>query len=115
MFYTTKKNIIGLLYPKAIYGDLRKDKTFMSYMDPENSRVISCLPPAILTSSRADPLKRASKQYYRALKAAGNKCRFLYYGQKNKELTHAFVNLRPYLPESRDALDKICEWFEASV
>jgi acetyl esterase/lipase len=115
MFYTTKKNIIGLLYPKAIYGELRNDKTFMSYMDPDNRRVAGCLPPAILTSSRADPLKKASKQYYRALTAAGNKCRLLYYGQKDKKLTHAFVTLKPYLPESKDALEKICEWFEASV
>ena len=40
MFYTTRKDPLGMFYPSAIYGERIKDDGFMAYMDPENAEVI---------------------------------------------------------------------------
>lgn len=37
MFYTLKRDVIGMVYPRDLYGDRRKDQTFLQYMNPENS------------------------------------------------------------------------------
>lgn len=108
MFYTRKKDLIGLVYPKDLYGEKRKDKSFTCYMNPEHEEVMKSLPPAILTSSRKDYLRKYTLNYARALKEAGHKCKLIYFPEKKKELVHAFVTLHPELPESREALDKIC-------
>lgn len=107
MFYTGKKDVIGLIYPRDLFGDRRKDPDFMQYMDPENEKVIKSLPPVVLTSSRADYLRKYTLSYARALKKAGHKCRLIYFPQEDKELVHAFVTLKPDLPESREAWEKI--------
>ena len=112
MFYTTRKDPLGLVYPSAIYGDLRKDKEFMSLMDPENSEVVSNLPPSVLTSSRSDPLRSYTLSYHEALVKAGADSSLIYYGLKNKELGHAFVTMKPYLPQSLEAYDIMCRWFD---
>lgn len=112
MFYTTRKDLLGLVYPSAIYGGRRKDREFMSLMDPENEEVISNLPPSILTSSRNDPLRNYTLKYHEALVKAGADSSLIYYGLKNKELVHAFVTMEPHLPQSQEAYDIICRWFE---
>ena len=112
MFYTTRKDLLGISYPSAICGDLRKDKEFMSYMDPENPEVLNNLPPSILTSSRCDPLRNYTLRFHRALVESGADSSLVYYGLKNRQLFHAFVVIRPELRESREAFDIICKWFE---
>ena len=112
MFYTTRKDPLGLVYPSAIYGDLRRDREFMSLMDPENSEVTGNLPPSVLTSSRNDPLRSYTLRYHEALIKAGKDSSLIYYGLKNKELGHAFVTMKPYLPQSLEAYDIICRWFD---
>lgn len=112
MLYTTGKDFIGLSYPSAIYPELRSNEEFMRYMDPEDPEVTAALPPAILTSSRNDFLRKHTLGYHEALVKAGKDSSLIYYGLNNKELGHAFVTLRPELPQSREALDIICRWFE---
>ena len=112
MFYTTRKDPLGLVYPSAIYGERRKDSGFMSLMDPENSEVVSNLPPSVLTSSRNDPLRSYTLRYHEALVKAGADSCLVYYGLSNKELGHAFVTMDPHLPQSLEAYDIISRWFE---
>lgn len=112
MFYTTRKDLLGISYPSAICGDLRKDKEFMSYMDPENPEVLKNLPPSILVSSRNDPLRDYTLSFHRALVDSGADSSLIYYGLKNRDLFHDFVVIRPKLRESGEAFDIISKWFE---
>mgnify|MGYP002627063347 CR=1 FL=1 len=83
----------------------------MEWMDPEHSAVVSALPPVLLTSSGADFLKSYTLRYAKALQTREHPCELLYY-PKGKDLTHAFPSLRPELPESRDALERILDWMQ---
>lgn len=111
MFYTAGKDIFGRVYPPDIYGDRCRDKEFMALMDPENEEVVKNLPPSIFTTSRDDFLRGYTIRYAEAVKKAGVPNRLVYYAEKNKDLVHAFVTLWPELPESKNAMDKIDEWF----
>ena len=113
MFYTTRKDLLGLVYPKDMYGGRTKDREFMELMDPENPEVIGNLPPAILTTSKNDFLKKNTIDYAEALKAAGRDFRLLYFAEKDKRLVHAFVTIYPELPESIDAIGRIDDWFRS--
>lgn len=110
MFYTTEKDLIGLVYPKDLYGERRKDSELMQYMDPEHNEVMCNLPPVIMTTSSADFLKSYTLSYARALEKAGHSVKLLNYGE-GKHLVHAFPALRPLLPESADAMSRILHWF----
>ena len=112
MFYTTRKDPIGLVYPRYLFGEKRKDSSFLRYMNPECAEVMEHLPPVFLAGSDADFLKGYTKRYAAALRRAGHPCKLLYY-EDNKELTHAFPALKPELPESRNVLDQLVEWIAA--
>ena len=109
MFYTVRRDMIGIAYASSLYGDRRKDPSFKRLMDPECPEVMDNLPPMFLTSSDADFLKKYTIDYSEALHKAGHPCEFLYY-EGNKELTHAFPSLRTDLPESREVMEKMIEW-----
>ncbi len=109
MFYTTERDLIGLVYPRNIYGERFKDREFMEYMNPENTEVMDNLPHMLLTSSDADFLKHYTLRYEKALRRAGHSCELIYYNAGNKELTHAFPALKPHLPESGEILKRIVE------
>lgn len=115
MFYTTLNDIAGLVYPSEIYGERCKDREFMAYMDPEHEEVIMNLPPSILLTSRNDFLRGYTIRYAEAMKKAGIPNKLVYYAEKKKELIHAFVTMYPELPESKDAVKKIDEWFREAV
>ena len=110
MFYTAKKDLIGRVYIKDLYGERRKDLGLMQYMDPEHKEVMDSLPPVILTTSSADFLKNYTLSYARALETAGHSVKLLDYGE-GKHLIHAFPALNPFLPESADAMSHILHWF----
>jgi acetyl esterase/lipase len=112
MFYTTRKDPVGLVYPRYLFGDKRKDASLMRYMDPECPDVMESLPPVFLAGSEADFLKGYTKRFADALRKAGHPYTLVYY-EDNKELTHAFPALKPELPESQNVLDKMVEWFAA--
>ena len=111
MFYTAKKDLIGRVYVKDLYGEHRKDSGLMQYMNPEHKEVTENLPPVIMTTSSADFLKRYTLDYAEALKKSGNTVKLLNYGE-GKHLIHAFPALSPFLPESVDAMSRILQWFE---
>ena len=111
MFYTTRKDGVGLVYAGNIYGERKKDSSFMRFMDPECPEVMDSLPPVFLAGSDADFLNSYTKRYAEALERAEHPCRLVYY-KDNKELTHAFPALKPELPESLDVLDKLVEWVQ---
>ena len=108
-FYTTRKDVVGLTYGRNLYGDRRKDPSFIRYTDPECPEVMEHLPPVFLVGSEADFLRNYTKRYAAALREAGHPCTLIYY-EDNKELTHAFPALKPGIPESKDVLDKLVKW-----
>ncbi len=109
MFYTSRKDGVGLVYSRNIYGEKHKDPAFMQYMDPEHPEVTNNLPPVFLVGSDADFLNDYTKRYANALQQAGHPSKLVYYSD-NKELTHAFPALKPELPESRDVRERLAEW-----
>jgi len=108
-FYTVRKDAVGLTYGRNLYGDRRKDPSFIRYMNPECPEVLEHLPPVFLVGSEADFLRSYTKRYAAALRAAGHPCTLVYY-EDNKELTHAFPALKPGMPESKDVLEKLVKW-----
>ncbi|MBQ1251256.1 MAG: alpha/beta hydrolase [Clostridia bacterium] len=110
MFYTAKKDLIGRVYLKDLYGERRKDARLMQYMNPEHKEVIDNLPPVIMTTSAADFLKHYTLAYAQALEKAGHPFKLLDYGA-GKQLIHAFPALNPFIPESVDAMSRILHWF----
>lgn len=114
LFYTSRKDKVGLVYARNLYGKKRKDSSFMRYMNPEYPDVMKHLPPVFLAGSDADFLKDNTKRYTAALRRAGHPCKLVYY-EDNRKLTHAFPALKPELPESRNVLDQLVEWIAAVV
>ena len=110
MFYTAKKDLIGRVYLKDLYGERRKDSGLMQYMDPEHSEIMDNLPPVIMTTSSADFLKSYTLSYAQALEKSGHSVKLLNYGE-GKHLIHAFPALNPFIPESVDAMSRILDWF----
>lgn len=110
MFYTAKKDLIGRVYLKDLYGERRKVPGLMQYMNPEHKEVMGNLPPVIMTTSSADFLKHYTLSYAQALEKSGHSVKLLNYGA-GKHLIHAFPALNPYIPESIDAMSRILTWF----
>ncbi|MBR3166057.1 MAG: AMP-binding protein [Lachnospiraceae bacterium] len=110
MFYTNRRDPIGLLLSEQFYGDKRLDRDFLQYMDPEHPEIIDNLPPVFLITSRGDFLNNYTLMYHKALKKAGKKTHLVYYGEK--ELSHAFASLSPDIEQGKDAIDRMLRWFE---
>ena len=110
MFYTRKKDPLGLILADQLYGDKIYDDDFMQFMDPEHPEIIGNLPPAFLITSRGDFLNRYTLNYHEALKNAGRRSHLLYYGEES--LGHAFPTMQVDCPQSQDAVDCMLEWFE---
>ena len=109
MFYTTRRDLLRIVYAKTLYGDKRKNPSFMKLMNPECPEVMDSLPPVFLVGSDRDFLKGYTKHFDAALREAEHPCKLLYY-TGNKELNHAFPALKPDLPESREVWEKLIEW-----
>lgn len=110
MFYTNKKDPIGLLLSEQFYGEKRTDDNFLQYMDPERPEILNNLPPTFLITSYGDFLNNYTLEYHKALKKAGKTTHLVYYGEK--ELRHAFVSVNPEHPQSLDAIERMTSWFE---
>ena len=103
MFYTTKRDKIGLFLPPSIYGKDWKSHPFRPYMDPEHSEILRALPPCFLTTSAGDFLRGYSRQFAAALKRAGADHAFQ--GFLTKSLPHAFAAMLPEREECRQVND----------
>ena len=110
MIYTCLNDPIGMILSEQFYGDKRDDPEFLQYMDPENSEILDNLPPIFLNTSRGDFLNNYTLMFHKVLKDAGKPVKLVYYGEQ--EAIHAFVANDPSLPQSRDAITRMLQWFE---
>ena len=110
MFYTIRKDSIGLLFPKAFYGENYKKHPFYPYMNPEHEAVAGNLPPAMLITSKHDHLRNYTCDFAAALKRKGASCYLKDFGNAST-LIHAFPVFNPALPESMEAVEKIAAFF----
>lgn len=109
MFYVTKSDLIGFTYPATLFGELRHDQKLMSYMNLDHPEILSLLPPVLMTTSKADFLRKYTISYADEIRKSGKSCEVLDY-TSSKEATHAFPAIKPNLPESIDAIEKITAW-----
>lgn len=100
MFYTRKRDKIGLFLTSWIYGKGWKKHPFRPYMNPEHPDIVKNLPPCFLITSKEDNLRAYTLQFYRALKKNNVPCK-LADCPKDKKLTHAFCALFPELKMSQ--------------
>lgn len=110
MFYTLRKDSIGLFLPPALYGDDYKKHPFYPYLNPDNSAVSMYLPPCILITSRQDDLHQYSLDMASALRRGRTPCILKDYGDA-RELTHAFPVFDPELSTSKKVLEDIKRFF----
>lgn len=110
MFYTTRKDSIGLFLPKALYGDGYKKHPFYPFLDPSVPAVGLSLPPCMLITSKKDKLYGYTKDLAAALNRCGTPCKLKNYGD-DPHLYHAFCVFEPELPESRMVIHDICLYF----
>ena len=113
MFYTTRKDSIGLFLPKALYGDGYKKHPFYPFypfLDPSVPAVGLSLPPCMLITSKKDKLYGYTKDLAAALQRCGTPCKLKNYGD-DPHLYHAFCVFEPELPESRMVIHDICLYF----
>ncbi len=112
MFYTTRKDPLGLFLSRAFYGNDEKSRKISIYTNPENPEIIYNIPPTYLVTSKADMLERYTLDFAGEL---GNKGieHYLRHMGSYKNLLHAFPVIRPDLPESSRVIDEIVFWFES--
>ena len=111
MFYTARKDAVGILLSKSIYEDYKCRKRMRKFMNPEHPELINNLPPIYMVTSKADIIEQYTLYYYNALRKKNKKC-FLRHMGRNPKLTHAFPVLKPELPQSEKVIDEIVKWFE---
>lgn len=110
MFYTTRKDSIGLFLPKALYGEGYKSHAFYPYLDPSVPAVGLSLPPCMLITSKRDKLFSYTKDLSQALHRCGTPHTLKNYGD-DPNLYHAFCVFEPELPESRMVIHDIINYF----
>ena len=110
MFYTTRKDSIGLFLPKALYGEGYKKHPFYPFLDPSVPAVGLSLPPCMLITSKKDKLYGYTKDLAEELQRCGTPCKLKNYGD-DPHLYHAFCVFEPELPESRMVIHDICLYF----
>lgn len=114
MFYTNKKDKIGLFLPRYLYGKNYKKEDFLPYINPENPEIISALPPSLLVTSKNDNLQHYTLQFEKALTRQNAPHKLIVF-PKNKALTHAFSVFEPQLEESRKTIDVMLHFFEKTI
>ena len=110
MFYTTRCDSIGMVFPVAFYGKRYRELAFYPYLNPENPEVSMFLPPCLLITSKADKLRHYTTDLAAALRR--NRSPFIlrdYGGDPN--LYHAFSVFDPELPESQHVIEDIASFF----
>jgi acetyl esterase/lipase len=110
MFYTTRMDKIGLVMPKAFYGDHYKKHPFYPYLNPDNIAVSMYLPPCMLITSKADHLRNYTYALAAAIRHNRAPCILRDYG-RDPNLYHAFSVFDPELPESWKVIEDIASFF----
>ena len=110
MFYTTRKDSIGLFLPKALYGEGYKKHPFYPFLDPSVPAVGLSLPPCMLITSKADHLRNYTYDLAAAIRHNRAPCILRDYG-RDPNLYHAFSVFDPELPESWKVIEDIASFF----
>ena len=109
MFYTRKRDDIGMFLTSYIYGKNWKKHAFRPYMNPEDPAITQNLPPSFLVTGHGDFLRHYSREFAEALKRNGAICHLEDF-ETTKKLPHAFSTLLPELPESQRANERMAEF-----
>lgn len=113
MFYTTRKDKIGLFLSPYLYGKHYKKGAFAPYVNPEHEDIVSSLPPCFLTTSHDDYLQSYTVSFVKALSRYEIPHKLLNL-PSDRRLTHAFSVFDPSLPESEalisDMLQFLLSW-----
>ena len=111
MFYTNKRDKIGLFLPSYLYGKGYKKRAFAPYVNPAHPDILKALPPCFLVTSRNDHLQHYTLQYEKAMTRQGVVHSLLNFPKK-KELTPAFSVFEPDLKESDETIKAISDYFK---
>ena len=110
MFYTTRKDKLGLFLSKSFYGNDEKSRKIARFTNPEDPEIIYNIPPVYLVTSKADMLERYTLDFAGELGNKGIEHKLRHMGSYER-LLHAFPVIRPDLPDSARVIDEICAWF----
>ena len=110
MFYTTRKDRIGMVMAKAFYGEQYQKHPFYPYLNPDHQAVAMSLPPCMLITSGEDHLRHYTFDLAATLRKYRVPCMLKNYGRDPK-LTHAFPVFDPQLPESWKVIEDIASFF----
>lgn len=111
MFYTTRKDALGLFLSRSFYGKDEKSRKIARYTNPEDPEIIYNIPPCYLITSKADMLERYTLDFAGELGNKGIEHKLRHMGRYSR-LVHAFPVIRPDLPDSARVIDEIVGWFE---
>lgn len=110
MFYINKKDKIGMVLPKYLFGEGYRKTPQADFLNLEREDLLRNLPPAFLVTSESDMLKAHTFYFAKRLQELGKDCKLKCFA-KDKRLEHAFVALFPEYPESREAYLEMIEFF----
>jgi len=114
MFYTNKKDKIGLTLSNLLFGKIYKKKSFFKYTQWETAEMVKALPPIYMQSSQEDMLKKHSLSFYKALEKEQHNVKFRFF-EKDSRLVHAFAALYPEYPESKEVYKEMMDFFQSVV
>lgn len=102
MFYTCRKDKIGMFLPKMIYGNGWRKTSFYKYTDPDEPTLASSLPPCFIVTANGDFLRRYSRDFANTLEKCGVK-HVLLDIDGDEKLPHAFAAMLPEKADSQRA------------
>lgn len=111
MFYTKRKDAIGIFLSKMFYGTDERSKRILEYTNPENPEIIYNIPPVYLVTSKTDMVERYTLDFAGELGNKGIPHKLRHMGSYDY-LFHAFPVIRPDLPESSRVADEITGYFK---
>lgn len=111
MFHTAESGIPGLFLRKDYYGREWKRHPLLPWLKPEEPEVAGLMPPCILVTSQADPLRKSTLRFYEGLKSQEILCKLLDF-PRNRKLMHDFSVTFPDWPESQRVMAEMAEFLQ---
>lgn len=111
MFYTNRRDEIGIFLPKSLYGKRYKKSTFSIFINPEHPAITSSLPPCLLVTSHNDNLHQYTIDFTDALRQNGTECELLDF-PPDERLTHAFSVFNPTMDRSQEVIKSMVKFFQ---
>ena len=110
MFYTKKKDEIGIFLSLPFYGNDSRNKDVFKYLNPEHEEIIGNIPPSYLVTSKNDFIENYTLEFSKRLTEKGTEHKLTQMGDDEK-LIHAFPVLKPNYKESQFVIDEMIDWF----